>query len=269
VTSLYVMAICCADPPVTDLVWINWFVWLDTKIQSCYDWDQPRTPRPPPPQSINIPVQFQLTSLPESLGCLRNTTTMLAITFQRITRIPESLSLLSRLTVLSFKYCMYLTMLPESIGDLSALTSLNLIVCRMLTELPESLGKLVSLERLDLESCSALVKLPSSLGQLRSLRVLDLRWCQNLSTLPISFVDLPARFACYATPHTMNKMIFPPPHFLGSTADMRAYLLTHHYPRKILVLILFARGITYLPSELWAFMYEDFMSGIFGAKRPY
>jgi len=156
-----------------------------------------------------------------------------------------------------------LTHLPESLGQLAALKTLYITSCRSLTGLPESLGQLTALTFLDLSWCGRLTRLPESLGHLAVLSTLDLSQCHALKRLPFSMTRLPDGLALY---YRNIVSTFPPKDVVeqGMPA-IKAFLLTHHHPLKMLYLILSARRrrMRHPPAELWALIRDEYFMDLF------
>jgi leucine-rich repeat protein SHOC2 len=125
-----------------------------------------------------------LTSLPESIGNLRNLS-KLVLNNNQLTSLPESISNLTNLSELVLNN--NLTSLPESIGNLTNLSEL-VLNNNQLTSLPESIGNLTNLSELVLNN-NQLTSLPESIGNLRNLRELVLNDNQ-LTSLPESLGNL-------------------------------------------------------------------------------
>jgi len=103
-----------------------------------------------------------------------------------------------------------------------------------------------------------LTRLPESLGRLTNLRLLSIEG--GLRRLPFACIAIPeVRLGNYFSNYGMT---FPPMDVLrkGSTA-VKAFLLAHHHPLKILYLITSARRrrIRHLPAELWMLLSDDFL----------
>jgi len=120
-------------------------------------------------------------------------------------------------------------------------------------------GQLAVLARLDLSWCAALTRLPESLCQLTALKSLRLRACRALTELPFSLGFLPQ------IPTTdfylLSNLIIPPPAVVDEGfSAIRAFLVAHNYPLKILFLILTARRrrMRCLPAELWVLLRDEF-----------
>ena len=130
----------------------------------------------------------QLTSLPDTIGTLKNLVT-LDVYNNQLTSLPESIGNLKTLENVSIRNNK-LESLPESIGKLNNLGVL-IIDGNRLTSLPESIGQLKKLRRLYVSN-NRLTTLPESIGNLKNL--IDLRLTGNtLTSLPESFKKVSPR----------------------------------------------------------------------------
>lgn len=130
-----------------------------------------------------------ITTLPESIGELKNLQILFLWDCENLKTLPESIGLLSNLQKLYLTGCYNLTTLPESIGQLQNLQSLDLSGCENIKTLPESIGQLQKLQKLDLRF-HKFKTIPDCIGQLKNLQVLDLRNCPNLETIPENIKQL-------------------------------------------------------------------------------
>ncbi|XP_057743214.1 putative disease resistance RPP13-like protein 1 isoform X2 [Arachis stenosperma] len=156
----------------------------------------------------------------EVRDCLKNTRTLLDISFETCNGYTEEIDLcglfaqLKRLRVLSFKFfplgdhdslldsigdlihLRYLDLshspiktLPESMCKFYNLQTLKLYDCDSLEKLPSNMQDLVNLRHLDL-SGTLIVELPESLSKLYNLQTLNLSACEELKKLPSKMQDL-------------------------------------------------------------------------------
>ncbi len=205
-------------------------------------------------QRLILSSNSQLSRLPESLGQLAALISLDLSSCETLRTLPASVGQLGALRELSLRFCSNLTMLPESLELLGCLQVLDLEGCNQLALLPERWGRQPPLETLNLRLCHSLTFLPESLGQLGHLRDLNLEWCPGLTALPFAFAFLPDTFVLRLANTSLQ---LPPTAILKQGLPaIRATLLRHHYPLKILLLILGARRrrTRHLPAELWALL---------------
>lgn len=103
--------------------------------------------------------------------------------------IPESIGELKNITSLNLKRWFALKSLPESIVELENLKELILFRCESLQYLPDSIVKLKNLEKLDLRKCQSLESLPENIGELKNLKELRLDGCRALKYIPESLLE--------------------------------------------------------------------------------
>jgi hypothetical protein len=110
-----------------------------------------------------------------------------------------------------------------------------------LTGLPESLGQLATLTSLKLEACG-MRGLPSV--------------CFHAQTLSLVL------FWSFGLPPLISAKL--------GTPAIKAFLLMHHYPLKVLVLIIFARcrRMRHLPPELWELICDEFSDANANDENP-
>jgi len=101
---------------------------------------------------------------------------------------------------------------------------------------------------LDFSEHHGLTMLPDALGLLPVLSLLMIRDCPALTRLPLSFAFLPGD-TCLCIDQV--PLVFPPCGD-GDLQAIRMFLLAHHHPLKILLLVLGAhrRRIRHPPPEL-------------------
>jgi len=107
-----------------------------------------------------------LTTLPESIGNLRNLKELNIRNNKGFTTIPSSIGQLTNLKFLSF-HGDNISQIPSTIGDLKSLEWLRLS-SNQIQRLPDSIGSLSNLKRLDLEN-NDLESLPDTIGYLQNL----------------------------------------------------------------------------------------------------
>jgi Leucine-rich repeat (LRR) protein len=129
-----------------------------------------------------------LTSLPESIGNLKSLLS-LRLEGNNLTSLPESIGNLENLYILGLKGNK-LTSLPKSIGNLKSLLSLELSK-NNLRSLPESIGLLKNLRAIYLEG-NNLTSLPESIGRLTNLKEFNLRGNPNLKYINRSLYNIPS-----------------------------------------------------------------------------
>jgi len=91
-----------------------------------------------------------------------------------------------------------------------------------------------------------------------------------LQRLPFSFVDLPdeawlwgacSHPASWSSGSSAQAMIFPPSHIAQrSPATVKTFLLAHHHPLKMLIMIMAARRrhMQRPSAELWVLIRDEF-----------
>lgn len=168
-----------------------------------------------------------LTSLPESLGQLRQLRHLKLATNQEMKRLPASLTTLPDLHTLqlpanslkelpadlgrmqslrtlelgSGKYAS----LPTSVTELRHLTHLSVLHSSYIRELPENIGDMQGLQTLVLTGNTKLERLPDSVGDLPNLQLLDLE-DTKLQTLPQSLARLPATCVIKVPNHLRGQL---------------------------------------------------------------
>lgn len=131
-------------------------------------------------KELSIANYKGLTSLPESIGNLKELTTLLIMNSDSLISLPNSLCDLKALKQLIIYNCNSLTYFPPvKFGSLQELTKLSIYGCRLLTSLPINFGGLQKLTELTIENCDGLTSLPDDIGL-----------CFNLKTIQITKIDL-------------------------------------------------------------------------------
>ena len=131
-------------------------------------------------------------TVPESLRALgieKLDIVSLYLVRKNLTSLPESIGLLKNLSAIYLEGN-NLTSLPKSIGNLKSLLSLELSK-NNLRSLPESIGNIRHLTRLNLDN-NNLTSLPESIGRLTNLKEFNLRGNPNLKYINRSLYNIPS-----------------------------------------------------------------------------
>ena len=131
-------------------------------------------------------------TVPESLralGIKKLDIVSLYLVRKNLTSLPESIGLLKNLSAIYLEGN-NLTSLPKSIGNLKSLLSLELSK-NNLRSLPESIGNIRYLTRLNLDN-NNLTSLPESIGRLTNLKEFNLRGNPNLKYINRSLYNIPS-----------------------------------------------------------------------------
>ena len=144
----------------------------------------------------------QLETLPDTFGKNHKKLLVLHLISNQLTSLPESIGKLKNLIYL-WVFNNQLTSLPESVGKLKNLNRLN-IFNNQLTSLSESVGELKNLLYLPVHN-NQLTSLPESIGKLNNLIYLNV-FNNQLNSLPESIGELKKLQALYAWNNTLNSM---------------------------------------------------------------
>lgn len=156
---------------------------------------------------LKLATNQEMESLPASLTALPNLHT-LQLTGNSLKELPLDLGRMQSLRTLELG-CGEYSSLPDSITELRHLTQLSVSHSRHIRELPENIGDMQGLQTLVLKGNAKLARLPDSVGDLSNLHTLDLEGTA-LQALPQSLARLPA-----------NCVIKVPDHLRGQLQQIR------------------------------------------------
>jgi hypothetical protein len=185
---------------------------------------------------LNLDGFGGITTLPKTLGGLRDLHTLHLRECSELTVVDPSIGKLSNLSTLNMTYCKELKLLPSELGNLSNLTALDLAFCRGLEKLPIELGKLSQLQNFKLQQCSSLTEIPTQLGQCKDLRKLSFYGCSEMVALPDSIGSLPELQELNL--RVCSKLAALPPTFGTNLPNLQTLDLT------------LCKGLTWLPETI-------------------